>query len=50
MEALTLAWVISIPSLEQEVGTITTGSQGPGHNYHRSPHLDNHELPNLGQP
>ena len=31
----TLAWVISIPSLEQEVGTITTGSHGPGHNYHR---------------
>ena len=29
----TLAWVISIPSLEQEVGTITTGSHGPEHNY-----------------
>ena len=35
----TLAWVNSIPSLEQEVGTITTGSHGPGHNYHRFPHL-----------
>ena len=34
----TLAWVISIPSLEQEVGTITTGSHGLGHNYHRFPH------------
>ena len=35
----TLAWVISIPSLEQEVGTITTGSHGPGHHCHRFPHL-----------
>ena len=35
----TLAWVISIPSLEQEVGTITTASHGLGHFYHRFPHL-----------
>ena len=40
----TLAWVISIPSLEQEVGTITTGSHGPGHNYHRFPHLGNRSI------
>ena len=47
----TLAWVISIPSLEQEVGTITTGSLMVLDTIITAFHFwDNHELPNLGQP